>query len=115
MSVPIIQLLGDVGTQHVLQDVVEALSLAISLGVEGRGHGELGPGQLEEGSPEVTGEAGVSVGDDDSGQSMMSEDSVEEEAGRIHSRNCCRCRGKVGHLAELVDENGDGVETIGWG
>eukprot|EP00961_Rhodomonas_salina_P047019 630903-Rhodomonas_salina.1 len=69
-----------------LQDrEVEALDQAVRLGVESRGHAELDPSALREGSPEPACEALVPVQDDFLGPSVPANDVVVVQPGHFLS------------------------------
>ena len=58
---------GDIGSKNLLNGAVDALGVAISLRMIGGGEVECGAQSRSEGSPKITGEARVSIRDDDRG------------------------------------------------
>ena len=77
----------------------------------GGGYAKSGTREGEEAAPKTAHEAGVSVRDDGTWNSMMFEDGVEEDLGQGGSIHGSRGGCKVHKLGQAVGESNDGVET----
>lgn len=78
-------------TQVLFDNAVENLSLAITLGVIGRTHAEMGATSPEKLLPELAQEQGVAVGDQASRHAVDFNNHIEEQGGHHKS---CMCSGK---------------------
>lgn len=104
------------GTTEVhLHALVDALALAVSLGVVRGGVEQLSACSSEQFSPEVAGEDLVVIGDDGGGNAVQLDNVVPERSSHLLSLKRVSQRDEVGELGEAIDNNHDGVESLGNG
>jgi hypothetical protein len=113
MEIPIIFAGVDVGSQHFLNDAVSTFGLSIGLWVIGSRHVQACATQLEEGTPEVTSEAGVAITDNLLRHAVMPEHVVEEEAGNILGGALDNGRRNVYAFGETINKHNQRVEPSG--
>jgi hypothetical protein len=78
----------------------------------GRRHVELGAEGSEEGTPEVAGEAGVAVRDEDGGETVLGVDVVDEHMSKLLGGDGLVDAHKDGLLGQHTNESGDGVVGV---
>lgn len=72
-----------VGAQDLFEGAVGPFCLSVCLWMVGGGCGQFDAEEIVEGAPEMSGEAGIAIRDDDFGEAMVFEDMIEEEL-------CCK-------------------------
>lgn len=107
--VPIRLLEVDVGPEEFFQGSVRTFGLTVGLRMVGGTHGQGGSELSPKGTPEVGGEARISVAEDDLRNSVQSHDLPKEEFGELGSSHGGLACNIVDHLGQLADEYHDGI------
>jgi hypothetical protein len=102
----------NVGAESLIDGAVSDFCLTVSLGVMGGRHVELGAESGEEGSPELTVEAGITVGDEDVGETVLGVDVVNEDVRELLGGDGLVDADEDGLLGEHANEGGDGVVGV---
>jgi hypothetical protein len=100
---------GDIGTEDLFDGAVGNLRLAVSLGVMRGGEVEFGAKGREDGLPEIRGDAGVTVRDNDSRDTLFGKDVIKEEVGQTGGWHSLVSADEVSLFGEHVNKGGDGV------
>jgi hypothetical protein len=110
---PVVLLVAAEHAQILLEDLVYALCLAISLRMEGRGHVGRDVEEREEVSPEFGVEQPVAIGHNVGWQTVQAVHIPEKQASDVGSVSGGLGRGEVCHLGEAIDDDEDGVVAGG--
>ena len=106
---PVVLLVVAEGAQVLLEDLVDALGLAVGLRVERRRHVGLYIEEGKEMAPEVGREQLIAVGHNVGGKAVEAMHILEEELGNVGSVGCGLGRGEMGHFGEAIDGDKDGI------
>jgi len=110
---PVVLLVVAEDAQVLLENLVDALGLAVSLRMKGRRHVGLDVGESEKVPPEPRGENLVAIGHDVGREAVESADVPEEEASDLWGVGSGLGGREVRHLGEAIDHDEDGVATRG--
>ena len=94
-----------ISTENLLNDTVSPLSLAIRLGMVGRGMKQLGPQPGEQLLPEVAHEAGIPVSNDLPRHTILIYHPLEEQISSLEGSNCVMHRDKHDALGGSIHHN----------